>query len=107
MKLDDLTTSDQLRSFLSGTEAVVIRYLMKVSGYSRQQITRLVSQYRKPDRLTVALAEHRIHRQVWPGHGRERAFQRSLPGFMIPSGSSAVLIACITAIPASPCSLRM
>ncbi len=75
MKLDDLTTTDQLRDFLSGTQAVafsvlgdkdasyrwiqgelvrfrylscarpdkgvVIRYLMKVSGYSRQQITRL------------------------------------------------------------------
>jgi hypothetical protein len=26
---------------------VVIRYLMKVSGYSRQQLTRLIAQYRK------------------------------------------------------------
>ena len=85
MKLDDLTTPDQLRSFLLGTQAVafsiisdkdvnyrwiqgeltrfnyqsccrqdkgvMIRYLMKVSGYSRQQITRLVSQYRTTGRL--------------------------------------------------------
>ncbi|MDO8863996.1 hypothetical protein Q6D67_20120 [Haliea sp. E1-2-M8] len=86
MKLDDLTTTDQLRDFLSGTQAVafsvlgdkdasyrwiqggelvrfryltsarpdkgvVIRYLMKVSGYSRQQITRLVAQYRDTGQL--------------------------------------------------------
>lgn len=85
MKLDDLTTTDQLREFLSGTQAVafsvlgdkdasyrwiqgelvrfryltsarpdkgvVIRYLMKVSGYSRQQITRLVTQYRDTGQL--------------------------------------------------------
>tara|TARA_R110002110_G_C13362921_1_gene709586 strand:+ start:94 stop:1350 length:1257 start_codon:yes stop_codon:yes gene_type:complete len=85
MKLDDLTTTDQLRDFLSGTQAVafsvlgdkdasyrwiqgelvrfrylssarpdkgvVIRYLMKVSGYSRQQITRLVTQYRDTGQL--------------------------------------------------------
>jgi transposase InsO family protein len=85
MKLDDLTTTDQLKDFLCGTQAVafsvisnkdasyrwiqaelvrfkylscsrqdkgvVIRYLMKVSGYSRQQITRLVSQYRDTGRL--------------------------------------------------------
>lgn len=85
MKLDDLTTLDQLRDFLSGTQAVLfsvigdkgtgyrwiqgelvrfrylscsrtdkgvmIRYLMKVSGYSRQQITRLVRQYRDTGRL--------------------------------------------------------
>ena len=30
---------------------VVIRYLMKISGYSRQQFTRLITQYRKPGRL--------------------------------------------------------
>ncbi len=30
---------------------IVIRYLMKVAGYSRQQITRLISQYRKTGRL--------------------------------------------------------
>lgn len=85
MKLDDLTTTDQLRDFLSGTQAVafsvlgdkdasyrwiqgelvrfrylssarpdkgvVIRYLMKVSGYSRQQITRLITQYRDSGQL--------------------------------------------------------
>jgi len=85
MKLDDLTTIDQLRDFLSGTQAVafsvlgdkdasyrwiqgelvrfryltcarhdkgvVIRYLMKVSGYSRQQMTRLVAQYRDTGQL--------------------------------------------------------
>ncbi len=28
-------------------KGVVIRYLMKVSGYSRQQVTRLIAQYRK------------------------------------------------------------
>ena len=85
MKLDDLTTIDQLRDFLSGTQAVafsvlgdkdasyrwiqgelvrfryltcarqdkgmVIRYLMKVSGYSRQQLTRLIAQYRDTGQL--------------------------------------------------------
>ena len=43
---------------------VVIRYLMKVSGYSRQQITRLIAQYRQHGRLqrrqrTVAGFQHR------------------------------------------------
>ncbi len=81
MKLEDLTTVDQITDFLSGTQAVafsvisnkdacyrwiqgelvkfryltlprsdkgvVIRYLMKISGYSRQQLTRLITQYRK------------------------------------------------------------
>jgi transposase InsO family protein len=85
MKLEDLTTIDQLEDFLSGTQAVafsvisdkdtcyrwiqgelvkfrylrlsrhgkgvVIRYLIKVSGYSRQQLTRLIAQYRKAGRL--------------------------------------------------------
>lgn len=85
MKLEDLTTIDQLIDFLSGTQAVafsiisdkatgyqwirselikfryltlarqdkgvVIRYLMKISGYSRPQITRLISQYRKNGRI--------------------------------------------------------
>jgi len=32
-------------------KGVVIRYLMKVSGYSRQQITRLIGQYRATGRL--------------------------------------------------------
>lgn len=98
MTLDDLTTVDQLREFLSGTQAVafavignkdtsyhwiqgelvrfrylscsrsdkgiVIRYLMKVSGYSRQQLTRLVRQYRDTGRIvriqrTVAGFAHR------------------------------------------------
>jgi transposase InsO family protein len=85
MKLEDLTTIDQLEDFLSGTQAVafsvisdkdacyrwiqgelvkfrylrlsrqgkgsVIRYLMKISGYSRQQLTRLIAQYRKTGRI--------------------------------------------------------
>ncbi len=86
MKLEDLTTIDQLTAFLSGTQTVafsvisdkdtcyrwiqgelikfryrttlsrqgkgvVIRYLMKISGYSRQQLTRLIAQYRKTGRL--------------------------------------------------------
>ena len=85
MKLEDLTTIDQLEDFLSGTQAVafsvisdkdtcyrwiqgelarfrylglsrqgkgvVIRYLIKISGYSRQQLTRLIAQYRKTGRL--------------------------------------------------------
>ena len=85
MKLEDLTTIDQLTDFLSGTQAVafsvisdkdacyrwiegelikfrylkrsrqgkgvVIRYLMKISGYSRQQLTRLIAQYRKTGRI--------------------------------------------------------
>lgn len=32
-------------------KGVVIRYLMKISGYSRQQLTRLIAQYRKTGRL--------------------------------------------------------
>jgi len=85
MKLEDLTTIDQLVDFLSGTQAVafsvisdkdacyrwiqgelvkfrylkrsrqgkgvVIRYLMKISGYSRQQLTRLIAQYRKTGQI--------------------------------------------------------
>ena len=85
MKLEDLTTIEQLEDFLAGTQVVafsvlsdkdacyrwiqrelvkfrylklprpgkgvVIRYLIKVSGYSRQQITRLIGQYRKTGRL--------------------------------------------------------
>ena len=85
MKLEDLTTIDQLEDFLSGIQTVafsvisdkdacyrwiqgelvkfrylklprqgkgvVIRYLMKISGYSRQQLTRLIAQYRKTGRL--------------------------------------------------------
>ncbi|WP_260296041.1 DDE-type integrase/transposase/recombinase [Sedimenticola hydrogenitrophicus] len=33
------------------SKGVVMRYLMKVSGYSRQQLTRLVAQYRRTGRL--------------------------------------------------------
>ena len=85
MKLEDLTTVDQLTDFLTGTQAVafsvlsntdagyrwiqgelvkfqyltcsrkdkgvVIRYLVKVSGYSRQQLTRLIKQYRQSGTL--------------------------------------------------------
>ena len=85
MKLEDLTTIDQLTDFRSGTQAVafsvisdndaccrwiqgellkfrylklprqgkgvVIDYLMKISGDSRQQLTRLIAQYRKTSRL--------------------------------------------------------
>jgi transposase InsO family protein len=85
MKLEDLTTIDQLEDFLTGTQAVafsvisdkdacyrwiqgelvkfryrrltrqgkgvVMRYLMKISGYSRSQLTRLIAQYRKTGRL--------------------------------------------------------
>lgn len=85
MKLEDVTTVDQLTDFLSGTQAVafsvlsdtdacyrwiqgelvkfqyltlsrrdkgvVIRYLVKVSGYSRQQLTRLIKQYRRTGAL--------------------------------------------------------
>lgn len=80
MKLEELTTIEQLSQFLDGTQAVifkldtdkkkryqwiqhelvrfdymaiskadkgiVIRYIIKVTGYSRQQITRLIKQYR-------------------------------------------------------------
>ena len=85
MKLEELTTIDQLVDFLSGTQAVafsisshkdeayrwiqrelirfnyltrhrrekgiLIQYLIKVSGYSRQQLTRLITQYRKTGRI--------------------------------------------------------
>ncbi|WP_419623687.1 hypothetical protein [Thiolapillus sp.] len=33
-------------------KGIVIRYLLKVSGYSRQQLTRLIAQYRKTGRLS-------------------------------------------------------
>ncbi len=86
MNLDNLTHTDQLAEFLSGTQAVafsvlsdpatryawiqatlirfryltltradqglVIRVLMRVSGYSRQQVTRLIAQYRKTGTVT-------------------------------------------------------
>ena len=32
-------------------KGVVVRYLMKISGYSRQQLTRLITQYRKTGRI--------------------------------------------------------
>ena len=85
MKLEDLQTIDQLREFLSGTQAVafsimnnkgacygwiqaelvrfrylslprqekgvVLRYLEKVSSYSRQQVTRLVGQHRRSGQI--------------------------------------------------------
>ena len=84
MNDDDITTLEQLRQFLEGTEALalhiadkdecyawiertlrrfryrslgkadrglVLRYLERVSGYSRQQVTRLVRQYLKRGRL--------------------------------------------------------
>ncbi len=84
MNDNDITTLEQMRRFLDGTEVVdfaiegkderyawmqrtllrfryrelgkkdkglVIRYLVKVSGYSRQQITRLVAQYQKTGRI--------------------------------------------------------
>jgi len=88
MKLEELTTIEQLSQFLDGTQAVifkistakeeryqwiqhelvrfqypvqsktgkgiVIRYLIKVTGYSRQQITRLIKQYR-----TTGYIKHR------------------------------------------------
>ena len=40
--------------YLKGSRSdkgIVIRYLMKVSGYSRQQLTRLIAQYRKTGRV--------------------------------------------------------
>lgn len=46
-------------------KGVLIRYLMKVSGYSRQQITRLVKQYRDTGRLV---------RQQSTGNGFSRRF---------------------------------
>lgn len=85
MKLEELTTIEQLSQFLNGTQAVIfalntvkterykwiqhelirfdymmlsrahkgifIRYLIKVTRYSRQQITRLVKQYRQTGRV--------------------------------------------------------
>ncbi len=84
MNDNDITTLEQVRGFLEGTEVIdftiknkkeryawiektlvrfqyleltkqdkglILRYLMKVSGYSRQQITRLVTQYRKTGRI--------------------------------------------------------
>ncbi len=86
MKLEELTTIEQLSQFLNGTQAViftistvkserykwiqhelirfdymalnrshkgtVIRYLIKITRYSRQQITRLIKQYRKTGYIT-------------------------------------------------------
>jgi len=38
-------------SLKKADKGIVIRYLLKVSGYSRQQLTRLIAQYRKTGRL--------------------------------------------------------
>ena len=84
MNDNGITTLEQVRRFLKGTEVIgfaikdkkeryawientlvrfryleltkqdkglIIRYLVKVSGYSRQQTTRLVTQYRKTGRV--------------------------------------------------------
>ena len=45
-----LTRFDYL-SLKKADKGIVIRYLLKVSGYSRQQLTRLIAQYRKTGRL--------------------------------------------------------
>ena len=39
------------RHLSKADKGVVIRYLMKVSGYSRQQVTRLIAQYRDHGRV--------------------------------------------------------
>ena len=86
MNANELTSIDQVRDFLSGTQRVafevagdkrsryhwirrtlvkfnysgcgkadkgiLLRYLMKVSGYSRAQLTRLIKQYRDTGELT-------------------------------------------------------
>lgn len=88
MNEKDLTTIEQLQSFLNGTQRVafvipgnkaeryrfiqsvlirfdylklkkpdkgiVMRYLVKITGYSRQQLTRLVKQYRQHGRITAS-----------------------------------------------------
>ena len=41
----------QYLSCARADKGVVIRYLIKVSGYSRQQLTRLITQYRKTGRI--------------------------------------------------------
>jgi hypothetical protein len=51
-------------------KGVLIRYLMKVSGYSRQQITRLVKQYRDTGRLV---------RQQRTANGFSRRFTTKQP----------------------------
>ena len=85
MKINELTTIDQLACFLDGSQVctyevlshkgerykwiqktliqfrymtlskpdkgVVIAYLIKISGYSRQQLTRLIKQYVKTGKL--------------------------------------------------------
>ena len=87
MNANDLTTIDQVRGFLSGTQRVafevagdkrsrydwirrtlvkfnysgcgksdkgiLMRYLMKVSGYSRAQVKRLIKRYRDTGRLAL------------------------------------------------------
>jgi len=113
MKLEDLTTIDQLVDFLSGTQAVafsvisdkdacyrwiqgelvkfrylklsrqgkgvVIRYLMKISGYSRQQLTRLIAQYRKTGRLFIHRCyEHRTRYVIVFGNG-DKSLRTSHP----------------------------
>ena len=95
MSIEDLTTIDQVITFLEGTQRVIfevprdkdlryqwvqrtlvkfhylslsrpdkgvlIRYLMRLSGYSRQQLTRLIKQYRDTGRL--GRAERGLSRQ--------------------------------------------
>ena len=113
MKLDDLTTTDQLRDFLSGTQAVafsvlgdkdasyrwiqgelvrfrylssarpdkgvVIRYLMKVSGYSRRQrtVAGFVSRYTTEDIQLLAAMDERHETPCGPAVKKlcERAYR--------------------------------
>ena len=46
-----LSVFDEVCETFNWGKGVVIRYLIKVSGYSRQQLTRLIAQYRKTGRL--------------------------------------------------------
>ena len=53
---------------------MVMRYLMKISGYSRQQLTRLIAQYRKTGRLqrrqrTVSGFQRKLHGEGYPPAG--------------------------------------
>lgn len=67
VKFRYLTLSRQGKGLVNG-------YLMKISGYSRQQLTRLIAQYRKTGRVrrrqrTVAGFKPKVHPARYPPAG--------------------------------------
>lgn len=51
---------ERLLSLSKKDKGILIRYLCKVTGYSRQQMTRLIKQYRKKGRLGQRPKNHEV-----------------------------------------------